>query len=208
MFPQFCETTRDLAPEIYFGGTEVPPYCHLRVSTDVPLAELVTAIRTVGVASSSSGYIDGEGVHFHLSEDDNIRVDLSREFVFVSQPGDTEGAMPSAWQVLFFLMEPVRKVLFVGHHDALLLEKSQATLRLCLALDQLWVQDVFLKMNQAMVESDEAREKGLAQLMKMHEEETGGTSSEMWEFWEVFSVLLMEQRLGLRVEALAIPPTV
>ena len=205
MFPQFCETTRDLAPEIYFGGEDVPPYCHLRVPTDVPLAELVTSIRTVGVASSSSGYIDGEGVHFHLSDDDNIRVDLSREFVFVSQPADTEGARPSAWQVLFFLMEPVRKVLFVGQHDALVLEKSPATMRLCLALDQLWGQDVFLKLNQAMVESDEAREKGLARLMKVHEEETGGTSSEMWEFWDVFSVLLMEQRLGLRVETLADP---
>lgn len=207
MFPQFCETTRDLAPEIYFGGTEVPPYCHLRVATDGPLAELVASIRSVGVASSSSGYIDGEGVHFHLSEDDNIRVDLSREFVFVSQPGDTEGAMPSAWQVFFFLMEPVRRVLFVGQRDALLLEKTDTTMRLCLALDQLWGQETFLGTRQAMVESDEAREKGLAQLMKMHEEETGGTSSEMWEFWDVFSALLMEQRLGLRVESLATPPT-
>lgn len=205
MFPQFCETTRDLAPEIYFGGAEVPPYCHLRVPTDVPLAGLVAAIRSVGVDASSSGYIDGEGVHFHLSDDDNIRVDLSREFVFVSQPGDTEGAMPSAWQVLFFLMEPVRKVLFVGKHDALVLEKSPATMRLCLALDQLWGQDVFLDTRRAMVESDEARERGLTQLMKMHEEETGGTSSEMWEFWDVFSVHLMEQRLGLRVESLADP---
>ena len=207
MFPQLFETTRDLAPQIYFGGEEVPPYCHLRVPTSVPLAELVASIRSVGAASNCSGYIDGEGVHFHLSEDDNVRVDLSREYVFVSQPGDTESAMPSAWQVLFFLMEPVRKVLFIGKHDALVLEKSRSTLQLCLALDQLWAQDVFLETRQAMVESDDARERGLAHLMKMHEEETGGTPTEMWEFWDVFSGHLMAERLGLRVETLADPTT-
>ena len=58
---------------------------------------------------------------------------------------------------------------------------------------------------EAMVESDDAREQGLAHRMKMHEEETGGTSSEMWEFWDVFSGHLMEQRLELRVETLAGP---
>jgi len=33
-----------------------------------------------------------------------------------------------------------------------------------------------------MVESEEAREKGLAHLMKTYEEETCNSSSEMWEF--------------------------
>ncbi|MBK7259409.1 MAG: hypothetical protein IPI01_16720 [Ignavibacteriae bacterium] len=135
-----------------------------------------------------------------------MRVDLSREYVFVSQPGDTESAMPSAWQVLFFPMEPVRKVLFIGANDALMLEKSRSTLQLCLALDQLWAQEVFLETRQAMVESDDARERGLAHLMKMHEEETGGTPTEMWEFWDVFGHLMAE-RLGLRVETLADPTT-
>jgi hypothetical protein len=206
MFPQLYESTQNLVPEIYFGGQEVPPYCHLRVPTGGPLEELVAAIRSVGTVSNCSGYIDGEGVHFHLSDGDNIRVDLSREFVFVSQPGDTEDTVPSAWQVMFFLMEPARKVLFVGAHDAMLLEKTRATLQLCLALDQMWAQDFFLGTRQAMVESDEAREGGLARLMKIHEEESVGTSSEMWEFWDVFGGCLMQERLGMRVETLAIPP--
>jgi hypothetical protein len=50
-----------------------------------------------------------------------------------------------------------------------------------------------------MVESEEGREKGLARLMKTHEEETLGWSSEMWEFWDTFAGLLMDRNLALLV---------
>jgi hypothetical protein len=200
MFPMLCEDTKGLIPEIYFGLEDIPPYYHLRLEAGKPPTEIVSAIRLIGCGSDCSGYIDEDGVHFHLPQDEVIRVDLSKDFVFVSQPSDPEGASPTAWEVFFFLQEPVRKALFIGERHAVLLEKTEITLKLCMALDQLWAQEAFLEVKQAMVESDEARERGLARLMKVFEDEGTGASSEMWEFWGTFAPLLMNERLGLRVE--------
>jgi hypothetical protein len=200
MFPMLYEETKDLTPEVYFGGDEVPPYYHLRTDEKKLMDDLLLSIRLIGCGSDCAGYIDGEGVHFHLADGDIIRVDMSKEFIFVSQPACPDGARPTAWQVFYFLQEPVRKALFIGEKDAILIEKTGATYDLCRTLDRLWAQDSFLEMIIAMADSEAAREKSLARLMKVCEEEGCGTSSEMWEFWGTFGNLLMGERLGLSVQ--------
>jgi hypothetical protein len=200
MFPMLYEESKNLVPEIYFGLAEIPPYYHLQIEADKPLGELVSAIRLIGCGSDCSGYIDEEGIHFHLPEDEVIHVDLSKEFVFVSQPCDLAGAAPTAWEVFFFLQEPVRRGLFIGKQHAVLLEKAESTMKLCLELDQLWAQEMFVDVRKEMAESVEARERGLAKLMKVYEDEGTGASSEMWEFWGTFAPLLMKEKLHLKVE--------
>jgi hypothetical protein len=202
MFPLLYEEMKDLVPEVYFGGDEVPPYYHLRVESPETTEELVSSIRLIGCGSNCSGFIDGEGIHFHLPMDETIWVDLSKEFVFVSQPTADHGSFPTAWQLFFFLQEPVRKALFVGEHSATLVEKTGQTLKLCRTLDQLWAQDYFGDIRFEMADSDDAREKGLARLMKLYEEEVLGSSSEMWEFWNPFAGYLMTHNLGLLVTTL------
>ena len=200
MFPILCEEMKPLVPEVYFGLSEVPAYLHAEIDASSSLEVLVSSIRGIGTGSNSSGYVDSEGIHFHLQEDEMIQVDLSKEFVFVSQPEVEGGENPSAWQIFRFLQEPVRKALFIALGRATLVEKTEDTLELCKALDELWAQEGrFLETVMEMVESDEAKEKGLACLMKAYEEETRGLSSEMWEFWDTFSGLLMERSLRLSV---------
>ena len=202
LFPMLCEETRILVPEVYFGGAEVPPYLHADVDPASSMEEIVSTIRSIGIGANSSGYIDEKGIHFHIPEDDLIQVDLSKEFVFVSQPEVIGGENPSAWQIFSFLKEPVSQALFIALGRATLVQKSEQTLTLCKALDQLWAQDRFLQILIEMVESEEAREKGLARLMKTYEEETLGSSSEMWEFWDAFAGLLIERSLGLVVQTI------
>jgi hypothetical protein len=200
MFPMLCEESKDLVPEVYFGLEGVPPYYHLRVDTVVDAETLASSIRSIGSGSECSGYIDCEGIHFHLPDDGPIRLDMSKEFVFVSQPNDVDGMTLSSWQILYFLQEPVRRVLLVMAHQSVLIEKTQPTLNLCSVLDQLWAREAFAEAKNEMIESEEAREKALARLMKVYEEEALGTSSEMWEFWETFGGLLMMERLGLVIK--------
>lgn len=203
MFPMHCEEFRELIPEMYFGGCEVPAYLHLEMGPDPTMDEIVSAIRSIGSGSNSSGYIDDGGIHFHIPDDDTIQVDLSKDFVFVSQPTVEGGEHPSAWQIFRFLQEPVKKALFIALGRASLVEKTQATMDLCNNLDRLWAQeDRFLETRKQMVESEEARERGLASLMKAYEQEGLGLSSEMWEFWDTFAGLLMERQLGLSVRVI------
>jgi hypothetical protein len=203
VFPIYCEEFKELVPEVYFGGCEVPAYMHLEMGPDPAIDEIVSAIRSIGSGANSTGYIDDEGIHFHIPDDDTIQVDLSKEFVFVSQPEVEGGESPSAWQIFRFLQEPVKKALFVALGRATQVEKTEATMELCESLDQLWAQeDRFLEALKEMVESEEAREKGLACLMKAYEEESLGSSSEMWEFWGTFAGLLMERQLGLSVRVI------
>ncbi len=193
---------KDLIPEVYFGGEEIPGYFDIELNSTYSLENLVSTIRSIGTGGNSSGYIDDEGVHFHLPDDETIRVDLSKRFVFVSQPATIDAANPSEWQIFLFLQEPASRALFIGSGYVTLVEKTEHTLRICKALDQLWAQHRFLETRIEMVESGEAREKGLAHLMKTYEEETLGSSTEMWEFWDTFGALLMEQSLGLSVRTI------
>jgi len=201
LFPMLNEEMKDLAPEVYFGGAEVPAYLHAEVDSTDSLEDLVSTIRSIGTGANSSGYIDNEGIHFHIPDDEIIQVDLSKRFVFVSQP-QVSGTNPSAWQIFKFLQEPVSQALFISFEREMFVEKAEHTLMLCKALDQLWDQDRFLETRMKMVESEEGREKGLAHLMKTYEEETLGSSSEMWEFWDTFGGLLMKRKFGLVVRTI------
>ena len=199
LFPKLCEEMKPLIPEVYFGGMEVPPYLNIELEKNYTLESLVSTVRSIGDAGNSCGYIDESGIHFHLPGDD-INVDLSRTFVFVSQPKLTDRKYPSAWQIFSFLKEPASRALFIGSNYATLIEKSEYTLRLCKYLDEMWAQPLrYLDLVKDMLESEEAREKGLACLMKNYEEETSGSSDEMWDFWDTFGELLMKRSLGLSV---------
>jgi hypothetical protein len=151
------------------------------------------------MGGNSCGYIDRQGIHYHIPEGETIQVDLSRKFVFVSQPGSPDGATVTPWQTFFFLMEPVRKALFIGEEHATLIEKTPETLTLCKVLDRLWSQERFLAHRMAMLESEEGRQEGLINLMCAFEEQTLGSASGMWRFWETFSPYLMTGRLHLAV---------
>jgi hypothetical protein len=196
------EEMKDLVPEVYFGGEKVPAYLHLECSISSSLEDLVASIRAIGCGSNASGYIDDEGIHFHIPDDEIIQVDLSKRFVFISQPQVIGVENPSAWQVFKFLQDPVDQALFIAHGRATLLQKSEQTLILCKALDQLWAQDRFLQTRMEMVESEEGRETRLASLMKTYEEAIVGASSEMWDFWDTFGGFLMKRRLGLVVHTI------
>jgi hypothetical protein len=200
VFPKLTEQFKLMVPELYWGGSEVPPYEHLETAAGASPEELVLAICAIGPCANTSGYIDEGGVHFHVTEDESICVDLSKEFVFVSRPEDLSGAAPSAWQTFRFLQEPVRRALFIGAGQATLLGKTDATMSLCERLDSLWGQERLLPWQIEMVESEESRKKALALVMKMHEDESMGFSTEMWEFWDVFWPHLTKYRLGLAVD--------
>jgi hypothetical protein len=74
MFPILCEEMKYLMPEMYFGGMEVPAYLHVEADSTCSLEDIVSTIRSIG--SNSSGYIDDKGIHFHISDDEIIHVDL------------------------------------------------------------------------------------------------------------------------------------
>lgn len=206
MFPTLYEEMKDLIPEVYFGGKEVPPYLtppflHAAAHSCCYLEDIVYTIRSIG--TNCSGYIDEEGIHYHIPDDDEIHVDLSKKFVFVSQPTVIGGENPSAWQIFSFLQEPARQALFIAAGRATYVEKTVGTLTLCKVLDQLWAQERFLNTRVDMVNSEEELEKGLARLMKIYEEESIGASSEMWMFWDTFGNLLMKRKLGLEVQTIS-----
>lgn len=201
MFPILCEEMKELMPEMYFGGMEVPAYLHVEADSTFSLADIVFTIRSIG--GNSSGYIDDEGIHFHIPDDEMIHVDLSKNFTFISQPGVIGVEIPSAWQIFAFLKEPVSKALFIVSGRTTLVEKTEQTLVMCKALDRLWAEEGrFLDLLGEMIVSEEARERGLACLMKSYEEEALGSSSEMWMFWDTFGCLLMKSNLGLTVQTI------
>jgi hypothetical protein len=112
-------------------------------------------------------------------------------------------ATPSAWQIFRFLQEQSRRALFVGAGKAILIEKSDLTLSLCTELDQLWGQERFLPFIVEMAESEQLREQALTRLMKTYEDEKLGSASEMWNFWDAFSGVLMESNLRLNVHTIS-----
>lgn len=200
MFPRLWESIREEAPEVYFWGSEVPEYLHLRTCTSVPPADLVSMIRSIGEGGNASGYIDGEGVHVHLAETDFIQVDRSKRFVFISQPSVRGTNAPTPWQVLQFLEDPVRSMLLVFADSGILFSKTGRTLTLCQALDELWDDaERFLETNMEMLASEEGRNVGLSRLMRAYEEERFGSASSMWFFWDTFGPYLMQHALFLDV---------
>lgn len=197
LFPLLCEEMKELLPEAYFGGMEVPAYLHINIGSGSSIEDIIATICSIGDGANSSGYIDNKGIHFHLPEDDLIQVDLSKDFVFVSQPHVVGGEVPTAWQIFRFLQEPVNKALFVAQGRASLVQKSERTFTLCKTLDQLWAEDKMQSLRMEMVESPDAQERGLSKMMEIYEKNTFGSSSSMWEFWDTFGSLLMTRSLGL-----------
>ncbi|HSQ73955.1 MAG TPA: hypothetical protein VLT13_00250, partial [Bacteroidota bacterium] len=43
-----CEEFKELVPEVYFGGCDVPAYMHIEMGPDPTIDELVSAIRFIG----------------------------------------------------------------------------------------------------------------------------------------------------------------
>ncbi len=202
MFPMLYNEIKDLVPEVYFGGAEVPPYENpqLHQASARPysyMEDIIHTIRALGI--NSSGYIDDDGIHYHTPYDDIIHVDLSKNFVFVSQPNVSGEENPSAWQIFSFLQAPVQLALFITAGNAKFVEKTEETLTLCKTLDQLWAQERFLQTRVDMFNFEEGMELGLPSLLMTYEGETYGKSSEMWMFWNTFGDLLMKNRLGLSV---------
>jgi hypothetical protein len=202
MFPKLCESWKSKGPDVYFDGSGVPPHLPAEgMLSDLARTVWATA-RDLADGRKLSGYIDEEGIHYCISDDEPICGDLSQEFVFVAQPMLPGGAIPSAWQVFRFLQEPVKRVLFVGPEKSLLLEKTGRTMRVCAVLARLWSEERFAGLKTEMAGSKESRERGFSVLMKYYEQKELGSSSEMWEFWKTFANSLMELSLGLRVQSI------
>jgi hypothetical protein len=202
VFPTVCDQMKSLLPEAYFGGEEIPPYCHAAIDDLGSVEDIVSSIRSIAGGGNCCGYVDHEGIHFHLPDDDIIRVDLSRDFVFVSRPGEESGANMTAWQVLTFLEEPARRALFVGQAMAVYVEKSNETLTLCKVLDRIWNDEQFLPKVVENSDSDEGRDRLLAILMNAYEKKAFGEPSQMWWFWDTFRNYLMTRALHLTVVTL------
>jgi hypothetical protein len=202
MFPQLWSETKDLAPEVFFGLSEVPPYGRITMPEDHVIEDLVDAIRQFVWTSNSSGYVEKDGIRFHREICDQVMVDLSRPFVFVSQPATVRGAHPTAWQILRFLQEPVRQVLFVGSTAAIHVRKTRGTMDLCVVFDKLWADAVPATEMGIAVEDEAKREGLLAGLMKLYEMEYFGEASVMWHFWKTFAQYLMVNKLRLDIRTI------
>jgi hypothetical protein len=200
MFPRLCETFKELVPEIYFGGDEIPPYLSVGLPEAYSLEEIVSAIRSFGSGSNSCGFIDAGAIYYHLDNTGHFQIDRSKEFIFLGDfTQETQTYHPSSFALLQFLQDPCRRVLFVNRERAVYIEKTPVTYALCTELDWVWEDIEASQLVMEAVDSGIYRDKVLALLMKTFENRKGSTSSEMWEFWATFRFLLMQERLKLNV---------
>jgi hypothetical protein len=198
MFPTLFASLSNLAPEVYFGGCDVPEYWRRKRTSEPTPEDAVEEVRLVSMGQNSSGYVCAEGIYIHLFEDDEeIPVDMSRDFIFISQPGIMPERVPSAWQLLRFLQEPARRILWICKGFAIYAEKTPQTMAMCAELDRLWQEDAFLPLLQKAVESSDTREQLLPALMERYENRTRGEASMMWQFYHTFGPLLAVDRLHI-----------
>ncbi len=198
MFPILHASHSKLTPEIYFGGADVPQYWRRKCSPDLTPGEAVEEIRLISVGQECAGYICPDGIHIHLfEEDEQMHVDMSREFVFIASSELETSHMPSAWHILRFLQEPARRALWIVKGLAVYAEKTERTMALCKELDAIWQEDSLLPLLQEAVMTAEVRDQLLPALMRRYEERTKGTSSMMWQFFDTFGAMLEEQHLFL-----------
>jgi hypothetical protein len=202
MFPALCNEFRDLAPQIYFGGEEVPQYYRRSLSSPFTPEALVREIRTIGCGAVSAGYIDGDGIHFHLDLGQELGVDMSREFIFISTPDVTAAVLPCPWQMLRFLQEPVRQAIYLDNRSAVMIRKTTKTLDLCEALDEIWQRVTLCKALPAAIQHARGRVRLLPLLMQTYEKQTTGNPTIMWDFYPTFGPLLAEERLFLDIRTL------
>lgn len=207
MFPHLCETFKELVPEIYFGGNEVPPYVTSGIPEPHSLEEILAAIRSIGSGSNACGFIDAGEIHYRLDYGGHFQIDRSKEFIFLSDfDRDTQTYHPSSFALLQFLQDPCRRILFVNRERAIYIEKTPQTYALCTELDWVWDDIEASQLVMEAVDHGIYREKVLALLMKTFEDRKNGDSSEMWEFWETFRGFLMIDRLMLKVTEIDVPP--
>jgi hypothetical protein len=201
MFPRLCETFKELVPEVYFGGEEIPPYLTSALPEGASIDEIVAAIREIGSGSNSCGYIESGFINYHLDDEGHFLIDRSKDFIYLADFGkETQGYQPSSFAVLRFLQDPCRRALFVNSESAVHVEKTPDTYDLCTELDRFWEDTEVSKPVMEAVDGGTFREKTLPILMRTFEKRTLGESSEMWEFWETFRILLMKDRLKLSVK--------
>lgn len=199
MFPALCNEFQNLTPQVYFGGIEVPQYYRRIFSYPPATEDLVREIRHIGCGGMSAGYIDAEGIHFHLHPEAEMGVDLSRDFIFVSTPDITAAVLPGSWQMLRFLQEPVRQALYLDSRSAVLIRKTAKTMELCEKLDEIWQKVTLCKVLPAALHHERGRSRLLPLLMRTYERQTTGDPTVMWDLYPTFGRLLAEERLFLEV---------
>lgn len=203
MFPTLFASLSNLAPEVYFGGCEVPQYWRRKRNAEATPEETVEEVRLVSMGQNGSGYVSADGIYIHLFEDDEeIHVDMSRDFIFISQPDLMPERVPSAWELLRFLQEPARRILWICKGFAIFAEKTPRTMAVCAELDRLWQEDAFMPLLQKAVEASDTRERLLPALMERYEIRTRGESSMMWQFYDTFGLLLAGDRLHISMRLL------
>ncbi len=202
MFPTLWNNLKPLAPEVFFGGAEVPEYNTLNVTDQAEIAGLATAIRANAPGSNWCGYVDGDGVHYHVAEEGDLHVDGSRDFVFLAPMTGEAPEIPSPLGILNFLQDPTSRALFVFRKTALFIRKTPATWDFCARLDRVWHGDRMGERLGELLPTGRHVTHALSSLMKIYEEENGLQPTEMWEFWRTFWPLLLEDRLHLHVQIL------
>ena len=55
LFPMLYEEMRDLVPEVYFGGADVPAYLPIELDSTSSLEDIVSTIRSMVSGANSSG---------------------------------------------------------------------------------------------------------------------------------------------------------
>lgn len=200
MFPTLVDDFRDLTPEVYFGGCEVPRYLRRAVPAGTGPARLAEEIRTIACGAACSGYIDDEGLHFHLYSTGELHVDMSRPFIFVADPDHAVQALPDAWQTLRFLQEPVTRAIFMDRNRAVLVTKTPRTMHLCRELDRLWYSEEILALMPESLVNVGSRSRLLSHLMRLQEEGTLDGPTTMWEFYDTFGPILAAERLFLTLQ--------
>ena len=202
MFPNYRPSLQALPPEIYFGGRSVPPYYRKKHASEPTPEEVIDEVRLIASDRACSGYINEEGIHLHLFDDDEeVRVDMSREFILLATPEELP-AVPSSWHLLRFLQEPARRALWIDRNVGIYAEKSERTMGVCQGLDALWREDSFLQVAQYAVVEAEAHDRLLPLLMTRYEQRVLGETSAMWHFFDTFALTLASERLFLTIRVI------
>lgn len=204
MFPTLFASFGKRASGVYFGGRDVPPYLRRQCAPDATPEQILDEVRLIMHGRACSGYVAEDGIYLHMygEDDQDMHVDLSREFIIIADPDADVPVLPTAWHLLRFLQEPARRALWMDRTSAVYAEKSDRTMALCRELDALWHEDAFLPLVQDAAVNADAHDRLLPVLMRRYEERTSGDPSVMWQFYDTFAPLLAHERLFLTVRSI------
>ncbi len=201
VFPRLYETSKNLVPELYFGGDDVPPYLVAVLIENATIEDIVVTIREIATCSNSCGYVESGLVNYHLDDEGHFLIDRSRQFIFLADYAEENWDYhPSSIAVLQFLQDPCCRALFVGRDAAFYIEKTPETYALCTELDWLWEDLEVSGSVMEAIDDGNFRAKALPLLTKTYEKRRNGESTEMWDFWETFRIHLLKNRLKLLVK--------